>query len=267
MLASTRRVLLDALEALGAHRDAIVVIGAQAVFLHAGEVPIAVAPFTKDSDLGVDVRTLRDEPLVEIAMARAGFHRAPGAQPGSWLSPSGIAVDLMVPAALAGRGRRSVDARPHDKRALCRAEGLEASMVDNEFMMIHALSDDDGRVIAARVASPAALIVAKVHKIAERRRDAPERLVDKDAYDVYRLLVAVPTSELAAAFSRLSIDDLAGDATRRSLVYLSENFGSADGLGSVMAGRAEQLVGDPAVVAATCAALTTDLLSRAVRSS
>ena len=46
-----RTALLDALEALGAHRDAVVLIGAQAIYIHTGEAPVALAPFTKDADL------------------------------------------------------------------------------------------------------------------------------------------------------------------------------------------------------------------------
>ena len=40
------RVLLDALEALMPHRSAIVVAGAQAVYLHTGEGALAIAPYT-----------------------------------------------------------------------------------------------------------------------------------------------------------------------------------------------------------------------------
>ena len=32
-----RRVLLDALEALGPHRDATILVGAQAIYLHTGD--------------------------------------------------------------------------------------------------------------------------------------------------------------------------------------------------------------------------------------
>jgi hypothetical protein len=38
-----RQVLLDALDALGPHRDAIVLVGAQAVYLRVGEAKLAVA--------------------------------------------------------------------------------------------------------------------------------------------------------------------------------------------------------------------------------
>lgn len=171
LLAQARSVLLDALIALHAHRGSVVVIGAQAIYLHTGNAPVAVAEATKDSDLGIDLRTLGNFPLVERAMTSAGFRHDPLAdQPGSWLSPGGIPVDLMVPDAMAGKGRRSVDAPPHDKRALRRAVGLEAAVVDNVVMHIRPLAADDDRVVEARVASPAALLVAKLHSSASGRR-------------------------------------------------------------------------------------------------
>ncbi|MDN5856283.1 MAG: hypothetical protein L0K86_26260 [Actinomycetia bacterium] len=55
----------------------------------------------------------------------------------------------------------------------------------------------DGRAYTANVAGPAALLVAKLHKLGERQA-TPGRLIDKDAHDLYRLLVATPTENLAA---------------------------------------------------------------------
>lgn len=49
-----RRVLLDALEALGDQRDALVLVGAQAIYLHTGEGDLAVAPYTTDGDIALD---------------------------------------------------------------------------------------------------------------------------------------------------------------------------------------------------------------------
>lgn len=261
-LVLARSTLLDALIALRQHRESVVVIGAQAVYLHTGSVQVAVAEATKDSDVGIDLRTLGDDPLIDEAMRRAGFHQdLVHGQPGSWLSPSGIPVDLMVPDAIAGSGRRSVQAPPHDKRALRRAVGLEAAIVDNSQMTIRALAAEDDREVEARVAGPAALLVAKLHKLGERQERAPERLVDKDAYDVYRLLVAVPTEAFRSALTRLLTDELAGNVTNAAINYFAELFGMVDGVGSIMAGRAEELVGDPAVVSAACAALAGDLLA------
>jgi ABC-type amino acid transport substrate-binding protein len=55
-------------------------------------------------------------------------------------------------------------------------------------------------------------------------------------------------------------DVLAGPASRLAVGYLRELFAGPDALDAVMAGRAEQLVGDPAVVSAAVAALAGDVL-------
>jgi hypothetical protein len=49
-----RRVLLDALEALNEHRNAVILVGAQAIYLHVGEGDIAVAVYTTDGDIALD---------------------------------------------------------------------------------------------------------------------------------------------------------------------------------------------------------------------
>jgi hypothetical protein len=63
LLVAARAALLDALDALAEQRDALVLIGAQAVYLHTGGADIALAEATKDSDLAVDPRALVDDPL------------------------------------------------------------------------------------------------------------------------------------------------------------------------------------------------------------
>jgi len=116
LLVAARRALLDALDALEEHRDALVLIGAQAIYLHTGAAPVALAEATKDSDLAVDPRVLADDPLLDELMRRANFHPdLEHPQPGSWLSPEGIPVELMVPERLAGpnaKGRRAHASRP-----------------------------------------------------------------------------------------------------------------------------------------------------------
>jgi hypothetical protein len=48
------------------------------------------------------------------------------------------------------------------------------------------------------VASPSALLVAKLHKLAERAQEpAAKRAKDKDALDVLRILRAIPIPTLA----------------------------------------------------------------------
>jgi hypothetical protein len=100
-----------------------------------------------------------------------------------------------------------------------------------------------------------------LHKLGERQA-TPGRLVDKDAHDVYRLLFAVPTDRLASKLLHLRADDLAGPVTEQALTFLAELFAvGADAPGSAMAGRAEEGIGDPAIVSATAAALAKDLVS------
>jgi hypothetical protein len=264
LLIAARRALLDALEALEEHRDALVLIGAQAIYLHTGAADVALAEATKDSDIVIDPRVLEDEPLLDEAMRRAEFH-PDLEQPrhGSWLSPDGIPVDLMVPERLAGPGsKKTRGARipPHDERATRRTPGLEAAVVDHAPMRIDPLDALDGRHVVMNVAGPAALLVAKLHKLGDRQA-TPTRLVDKDAHDVYRLLVAVDTATLAARLHELRTDALAGEAIERAIELLNELFGQGpEATGAAMAGRAEELVGDPLTVSASVAALAGDLL-------
>ncbi|MGI9003872.1 MAG: hypothetical protein ACR2GH_19860 [Pseudonocardia sp.] len=262
LFVAARGALLDALEALDAHRHSVIVIGAQAIYLHTGAAAVGLAEATKDSDLALDTRTLLDEPLLERAMTDAGFRRdLPSPQPGSWLNLADIPVDLMVPEMLAGgSGRRGARIPPHSKHATRRAAGLEAALIDNAPMLVTALAVGDDRTYTANVAGPAALLVAKLHKLGERQA-TPGRLIDKDAHDLFRLLVAIPTEDLAAALHRLRDDELAGSATGHALIYLNELFAGSDAIGARMAGRAEEGVGDPTTVAASAALLAQDLLS------
>jgi hypothetical protein len=261
LLIRSRSVLLDALAALGAHRDAVVVVGAQAVYLRAGKVDVALAEATKDSDVALDPRVLADDPLVEQAMRGGGFLPAASGQPGAWVDQDGIPVDLMVPERFAGSGgRRGARIPPRSRTATRRASGLEAVLVDHGEMEIPALALDDDRAMVARVAGPAALLVAKLHKLGERL-GKPDRLNDKDAHDIYRLLRAVATAELAVAFGRLLDDEVSEAVTLRAIDWMKELFAAGpQGLGSRMAGRAEDGIGDPDEVSASVAFLADDLV-------
>ena len=183
-------------------------------------------------------------------------------QPGAWVSADGIPVDLMVPETLAGgSGSRAATHPPHDKRALRRAAGLEAALIDCQPLQIRALHESDDRVIVANVAGPAALLVAKLHKIGERAEIAPGRLVDKDAHDLYRILVAIETAALADRLRMLRANDLAGPGTEKAFMWLRDLFAAGpQAAGSQMAARTEAPFGTAETVAAACAVLAQDLL-------
>lgn len=261
LIVEARAALLDAIAALEAHKASVILIGAQAIYLRTGNATFALAEATKDSDLAIDTRRLGEDPLLEEAMTSADFILNPvSQQPGAWMSPNGIPVDLMVPEHLAGSGsRRGVRIPPHDKRSARRAAGLEAAIIDRSPMTVDSL-DGDGRSAVINVAGSAALLVAKLHKLGERV-NTPDRLNDKDAHDIYRLLVATETPDLAETMQRLHGDEISQVATTRALGYLEQLFATADALGATMAGRAEEGVGQPDTVTASVSFLAQDLLS------
>jgi hypothetical protein len=261
LIVEARAALLDAIAALEAHKASVILIGAQAIYLRTGNATFALAEATKDSDLAIDTRELGEDPLLEEAMTNAGFILNPvSQQPGAWMSPNGIPVDLMVPEHLAGSGsRRGVRIPPHSKHSARRAAGLEAAIIDRSPMTVDSL-DGDGRSAVINVAGSAALLVAKLHKLGERV-DTPDRLNDKDAHDIYRLLVATETPDLAETIQRLHADEISQVATTQALGYLEQLFASADALGATMAGRAEEGVGQPDTVSASVSFLAQDLLS------
>ena len=255
-----RSVLLDALDGLGAHRDAVVLVGAQAVYLHAGAADFATAPTTTDADLALIPDRLADEPSIADAMRAAGF--VPGGQPGSWLGRGDIAVDLMAPEALSGSGgRRSAHLRPpHDAKATARRTfGLEPAVVDNEVHVISSLEDDDVRSFGIKVAGPAALIASKVVKIAERR-DQPHRLKPKDGLDVLRLLRAVDTARLAQDLAAAAANALSGPVVERAVAELRVLAARPEDLLPVLAADAEAGFGDPDEIKMSMVALADDLL-------
>jgi hypothetical protein len=216
LIVAARSALLDALDALHMHRDSVIVIGSQAIYLHTGDAQIALAEATKDSDLTLDARTLAGAPRLEEAMTAAGFRLDPEArQPGAWLSRDGIPVDLMVAESQAGgSGRRGARIPPHSKHAVRRTAGLEAALVDHALMEVRALDTGDQRRCLANVAGPSAL-----H------------------------------------------DPLAGPVAEQAVTFLTELFAAGpEALGAMMAGRAEDGVGQPVTVSASAAILAGELV-------
>jgi hypothetical protein len=175
-----RAVLLDALDALGRQREAVVVVGAQAIYLHTGHIELAVPEFTTDADLTIDPALLHDSPELEAAMKAAHF--AKGNRVGAWVAQrqvEGVAmnieVDLMVPEAVGGPGRRAARLPGHAKDVARKARGLEAALVDKATTTLGALDPEDNRSFDVALARPAALLVAKLHKIAERISEREQR--------------------------------------------------------------------------------------------
>jgi hypothetical protein len=245
-----RRVLLDALEALGDQRRSVVIAGAQAIYLQTGPGTLPVAEFTTDGDLAVDPQLLSDEPTLAGLLEAKGFvlqilQGVP--EPGIWVAPAvvngkevEIPVDLIVPTGAAPPGgSRGARLGTHGKRAARKATGLEAALVDNEKRRVEALDPEDGRAIEVRVAGPAALLIAKVHKIADRIKSGREdRLDDKDASDILRLMQTFPPEQIGPVLAGLLRDPVAGGPTEVALAAFQDLFGTPRGRGIAMASEA-----------------------------
>jgi hypothetical protein len=267
LYAAARGVLLDALAALGPQRNAIILVGAQAIYLHTGAIELPLAEYTSDADVTLDPHLLRRTPEIESALTAAGFSRR--RRVGAWVttrevsgSQVDIEVDLLVPEAVGGPGRRAARLAGHADQVARKARGLEAALVDKQMMTLRALDAADPRTFNVAVAGPAALLISKLHKIQERLAEREQRRVDdKDALDILRLLQAVPTLDLAQAFRRLLGDAVAAIVTQEALAALKDLFSEARQPGAQMAARAAGPLAVPEEITGSCAILATDLLN------
>ncbi|MDQ6839125.1 MAG: hypothetical protein M3137_12550 [Actinomycetota bacterium] len=268
---AARGVLLDALTSLAPHGKAVIVVGAQAVYLRTGggDVAITIAPYTTDGDLAIDPTLLDDEPGLEESMAHAGFQLD---SPGIWHAVRRVGdddvvipVDLIVPeGASTGQGRRGARLGPHGNRAARRAIGLEGALVDHSTMTISALNTADERTITVEVAGSAALIVAKAPKISDRVNTGKvDRLSDKDAADVYRIMQSTRAPDVAATLRELLDQPLSSAVTAQALEHVRKLFGRRTGQGVRMAQQALRLAVDEEEVSTLAVAYTDQLLEAA----
>jgi hypothetical protein len=268
---AARAVLLDAVEALRPHEAAVVLAGAQAVYLRTGPGALPIAEFTTDGDLALDPALLEEAPPLGDLMSAAGFRLAElqgASEPGIWEKEvdidgveAPVAVDLIVPAGVAPPGgTRGARLTGHGKRAARKTSGLEAALVDNDIMRIEALDPADDREARLRVAGVAALLVAKAHKIGDRIASGrADRLNDKDAADVVRLMQTSSPTAVAATFRSLLNNPDAAGPSGVGLGILADLFGSRVGTGIAMASRALRGVMPEERVRAICLAYAEEL--------
>ncbi len=270
--AQARRVLLDALFALAPHGAAIIVAGAQAIYLRTGNADFAIAPVTIDSNFAINPSLLGDDPQLEAAMSDAGFELSPRpdghVEPGIWVTPALvegrqelIPVDLIVPDGVAPPGgRRGARLGVHGNRAARRILGLEAALIDHSPIEVMPLDAADTRSITAEVAGPAALLVAKAHKLHDRvEDDRSHRIKEKDASDVVRLMQTTVPSALAPVLEKLLNDSVAGTPTRDGLDYLRQLFGRRGRPGVTMAMNALKIAMDADTVEVICTSFMAQL--------
>ena len=263
-----RRVLLDVIEKLDGLRRSVVLVGAQAVHLRVADVPAQLVAYTTDGDIAVDPVTVAPEPDLAAVMDAAGMRR--GEQPGIWSpkagGPDAPTVDLLVPKAFAASPtKRGAVLRGHSANAARYVRGIEGCLVDYDEMTIGALDVKDARRFRLRVAGPGALLIAKVHKLGDRIRDERrrDRLEPKDAYEAYRLM-QLPKDVVVVGWKKCLADERARAVALEAVGLLKNLFGTADAPGSKLAAEYARRAEDPAVVAASAAALANELLAELV---
>lgn len=185
---AARRVLLDCLHLLSPQSEALVLVGAQAIYLQTPVLDVGLPASTTDGDIAIDPDLLFDNPDLAEVLESAGFR--PHTSPGTWFSPDGVPIDLMVPTgALPTSSRRTAVLVGQGGQTARRTSGLELALRDNRPMELRALDPNDTRVATVKVASPAALVIAKLVKLDERLSGSrPDRVLAKDASDVLRIL-------------------------------------------------------------------------------
>lgn len=188
-----------------------------------------MAPFTRDSDMVIDPQDLLEEPLLEAVLQRAGFTLKNPHHPGTW-HRSEDELDLMVPYEAGGGGRRAARIPPHATGVARKTRGLEGALVDNDLERLE--------------------------------QGNPDRLQDKDAHDIYRILLATEPDELTTRYQKLLVTTISADVAKNALGYLDELFAAGPTAeGSRMAGRAEEGIGNPTTVSLQASVLAEELLN------
>ena len=262
-----RRVLLDVITALTPHLRAVILVGAQAVYLRTEGRMAGYQAFTTDADVVLDPTQLDPTPSLADAMTRAGLTLTD--EPGIWearFNRPGFAeeivvpVDLIVPEELASKAGRRAARLPdgHGKTTARKSAGLAGAVVDFSPIEIGALEAEDPRRLSVNVAGYGALLVAKLHKLGDRLA-TPQRLQAKDAGDVYRLFDAIAPDEMAAILTDLLGDERSRDTTAKALTYFDELFAARSSVGVRLAVDALRALLPEETVAAATLAYATEL--------
>ncbi|RMG94074.1 MAG: hypothetical protein D6705_17110 [Deltaproteobacteria bacterium] len=210
---------------------------------------------------------LGEIPPLERALLDAGVVPKKTDSVGVWIThresshgpKTAFAVDLLVPENVSpGKGRRAARLAGHDPRAARKVVGLEGALVDVDRTKLGALAEGDERVFEVQIAGPAALLVAKLLKIRDRRETT--RHGDEDALDVARLLRGMETADLAERMRRLLADTRSEAVARKALDLLDALFGRRAAEGIEMAIRSAGGLVDADEIAVSCELLARELL-------
>jgi len=261
-----RRALMGALETLQPHLDSLILVGAQAVYLNSNHIELPLAPATSDADIAFDTRSLEVSPEIGELLREAGYSPNETARnPGHWINAEGVPLDLFQPRILSSRGAKSRSANlgPHGQDLLRIIDGLNSALVDNSVLTINSFETQDIRSFEIKVAGPAALIIAKTAKISDRLRGSDQRLISKDAHDIYRLLLATQTVTLSQLFQELLSNPISSAEAKAALNAFAQLFAkSQDASGNKLVADAAKGVDNADLLKASAWALASDLVDQ-----
>lgn len=221
-----RKVLLDCLQLLQDQIGALVLVGAQAVYLQTPNQDPGPPAATTDGDLAIDPELLTSDPDVASILGGAGF--TTGQNPGRWTSPEGVPIDLMVPASLQPGSARTARLSGQGTQTARRTSGLELTLSNNTTVSVGALDRLDTRTFEIRVATVEALVVAKLIKLEERLEGArPDRVLAKDASDIFRMLRQNDAASIGYELRASAQQELGAGTIERAVSFVARELSSA----------------------------------------
>ena len=163
---------------------------------------------------------------------------------------------------MGGSGRRGARLGGHGHEAARQVHGHEGVLVSHTRRRIGSLVAGADRSCILKVAGPAALLVSKVHKLGERLEASEhrQRQLPKDAFDIYRLLRAIGTAELAEEFRLLQAHGISRGVTSHALSKFQDLFGARSDRGPELLVSYVGPLEDPAFIGESSVALSQDLL-------
>ena len=206
-----RIALLDAADALSEQLDAVVLVGAQAIYLHTGDADFATAEYTTDADLCVAPPDLSDTPLLaELSWEPAGSFS--GSIPGrgsvrmgslltSWFprcwpvsAPAGLASALT-------ERKQPGEPRVWRERSLTGRPRISALLIPATNDRLRCWSPGPPRSLVAKVAQ----------KIADRAGTGDRH--NERTHSISSVSCSRPPATLAACLARLGDHELSSAVT------------------------------------------------------
>lgn len=122
---------------------------------------------------------------------------------------------------------------PNSKRDAGRATGIELAVIDHTEMLV---GNDPPQTV--NVAGPAAIIIAKAHKIGERTALSPRRVAPKDVADIAALTHIITPKQFNNVIDHAVNNPLTRTAAQQGITHLHQLFEHPYAIGYTIAANA-----------------------------